>query len=299
VASEIEAAAADGAGAFFRRKPKHALPIGSPCPNCATPLQGPWCHACGQSAEDFHRSLPRLMGEALEGLFELDGRLWKTLPNLLFNPAKLTRDYLDGHRTVQAPPFRTFLIVVVLVFLTASLGPKAHDHWNLGKDARTSINTGQGVHLSVSNAKDNATEKWLRARLKAAQDHPDAFKATMVTWAQRLAILTLPMSAILLGLMFFWRRRVYLFDHLIFSMHSLSFQGLLISAMMLGEQLNGAFGMLILLSPVHLFLHLKGTYRLGVFGTLIRMLLLFIGSLIGFVMILLGLVLIGLYELPA
>ena len=35
-------------------------------------------------------------------------------------------------------------------------------------------------------------------------------------------------------------------------------------------------------SPVHLFVHLRGTYRLGVFGTLIRMVVLFIGSVIGF-----------------
>src|SRR5690348_1239433 len=121
MALELEAAATDSLGAFLRRRPKHALPVGSPCPNCATTLQGPWCHACGQSAEDFHRSLWRLMVEALGGVFEFDSRLWRTLPNLILRPARLTRQYLDGHRAPQAPPFRTFLIVVVLVFLVGSL----------------------------------------------------------------------------------------------------------------------------------------------------------------------------------
>ena len=36
------------------------------------------------------------------------------------------------------------------------------------------------------------------------------------------------------ALMFFWRRGVYMFDHLIFSMHSLSFQGLLVALAMAG-----------------------------------------------------------------
>src|SRR6185437_13008709 len=103
------------------RAPKHALPLGAPCPNCSTALAGPWCQACGQSSDDFHRSLRKLAGEALEGFFELDSRLWRTLPDLALKPARLTRRYLDGQRVAQIPPFRMFLIVVVIVFLAVSL----------------------------------------------------------------------------------------------------------------------------------------------------------------------------------
>jgi hypothetical protein len=87
-----------------------------------------------------------------------------------------------------------------------------------------------------------------------------------------------------------------MFDHLIFSMHSLSFQGLLLSAILAGEQVSGWFGLLAIASPVHLFAHLKGTYGIGVAGTLIRMLLLFVGSVIGSVAIMSALFVIGLYE---
>lgn len=295
--SEIEAAAADGAGALFRRKPKHALPVGTPCPNCAEALQGPWCHACGQSAEDYHRSLPRLMGEAFEGLFELDGRLWRTLPNLIFNPARLTRDYLDGHRVPQAPPFRSFLIVVVLVFLAGSIGgSKTHKAVNFDEHA-AAVAKGPQPKISFGDPTSDMVGKWVTARGQNAMKHPDEFKSVLATWAQRLSILALPLSAMLLGMMFFWRRGIYMFDHLIFSMHSLSFQGLLLSVIMLGEQLTSAFALLILASPVHLFFHLRGTYGLGVFGTLTRMMLLLIGSSIAFGLLMLGLVLIGLYEI--
>ncbi|HEY1750978.1 MAG TPA: DUF3667 domain-containing protein [Caulobacteraceae bacterium] len=295
MAREIEAGAAWGVASLFRRRPKHALPLGEPCPNCATALQGPWCHACGQAGEEFHRSLFRLAGEALEGVIDVDGRLWQTLPDLILNPARLTRRYLDGHRAPQAPPFRTFLIVVVLVFLTAGLGAQAAPKWNLS-DSGAGLKSSQGVSVNIVGQGNAKIGKWLSDRLIVASKHPEAFQAELNTWAQRLVFLALPISALLLGLVFFWKRGVFMFDHLIFSMHSLSFQGLLLSAILVGVQVSGWFGLLAIASPIHLFVHLKGTYGIGVVGTLARMLLLLVGSLIASVGFMTVLFFIGLYE---
>ncbi len=296
MSNEIEAGAADAAGSFFRRKPKHALPLGSPCPNCAAVLEGPWCHACGQAAEEYHRSLVRLTAEALAGLVDVDGRLWRTLPDLVLRPARLTRSYLEGHRAPQAPPFRMFLIVVVLAFLAGGLGPQTPTKWNVA-DNGSGLSNGKGVKIHLLGQKGNDPfDNWVSSRLTAAAAHPEAFQNELVSWGQRLVLLALPMSAIMLGLMFFWRRGVYMFDHLIFSMHSLSFQGLLLSAVLLGDQVSGWFGMLLFASPVHLFAHLKGTYGIGVIGTLIRMLLLFVGSVFAFALLMSGLFFIGLVE---
>jgi Protein of unknown function (DUF3667) len=296
MAHEIEAAALDSVrSALGRHAPSHALPIGAPCPNCATALAGPWCHACGQPAEDYHRSLVKLSREAIDGLFDLDGRLWRTLPDLCLRPARLTRSFLDGHRIGQIPPFRLFLIVVVLVFLAAGFEPQGKPVVQLngpGGDVRT----GEGINLRVVPVHDDAATVWVKARLKQAAKDPKAFEATLTQWAQRLAVLTLPVSALLLGLMFFWRRGVYLFDHLIFSMHSLSFQGLLLSVTMLASLASGWFQLLFLIAPVHLFGHLKGTYGLGVFGTLWRMAVLLVSSVIVLLLALSGLVMIGLAE---
>jgi hypothetical protein len=297
VAHEIDAAALDSVKAVLgRRASRHALPVGAPCPNCQTPLAGPWCHACGQSSDDHHRSLWRLTVEAIGGVFELDSRLWRTLPDLCLRPARLTRDYLDGHRVSQVPPFRLFLVVVVLVFLVAGLGPRDKTTMNLGP-AGAAMPSDSAVKRDLGSGEQAQLINWLTTRLQAAGKNPQRFEASLSQWAQRMAILTLPMSAALLGLMFFWRRGTYLFDHLIFSMHSLSFQGLLLSASMLLGQVNGAFELMLLASPVHLFLHLKGTYRLGVFGTLARMFGLLVGSLIGFAFAFVDLIVIGLYEI--
>jgi hypothetical protein len=104
----------------------------------------------------------------------------------------------------------------------------------------------------------------------------------------------LPISALFLSLLFVFQRRFYVFDHLIFSMHSLSFQGLLLSLIFLLNGLSSAAGWLVLLAPVHLFVHMRGTYQTSTPGALLRMVLLFVGSAIAFLFLALGLIWVGL-----
>ncbi|HEX3917116.1 MAG TPA: DUF3667 domain-containing protein [Caulobacteraceae bacterium] len=257
-------------------------------------LAGAWCHACGQSAEEFHRSFLRLAAEAFGGLIDIDNRVWRTVPKLLLQPGRLTRQYLDGHRAAQAPPFRMFLIGIVLIFLVASVPG--------GGTATIKIEplTGFGVPAaSVSNVAESEAAKWLQAHVAAISQHQQAFQETLITWAQRLAVLTLPISALLLSLTFFWRRDILIFDHLIFSMHSLTFLGFLVSAVMLLARLTDWAWLLLLAAPAHLFVHLRGAYGIGVFSALARMVVLLVGSLMGFYVLLVGLIIIGLYEIGA
>jgi hypothetical protein len=116
VARELEIIGAGALGGLLKRKANHAPAPGTPCANCQTPLQGPYCHACGQSSDDHHRNLLHLAREGIEGLTHVDGRLGQTLPALLFKPGKLARDHFEGRRARHVPPFRLFL-VTLLVFM--------------------------------------------------------------------------------------------------------------------------------------------------------------------------------------
>ena len=103
-----------------RRRPsafEPAHPAGM-CSNCGTKLIGPVCHSCGQTAETFHRPIWDLLLDVLDGLFGLEGRLWRTIPPLLFQPGKLTRRYLSGARARYVMPFRLYLTASVLFFLS-------------------------------------------------------------------------------------------------------------------------------------------------------------------------------------
>lgn len=89
------------------------------CANCGTALQGPVCHNCGQHADAYHRPVRGLVSEIIEGVLSLDGRVARTIPNLLFRPGRVTRGFLKGHRARYMPPFRLYIIASLLFFLLA------------------------------------------------------------------------------------------------------------------------------------------------------------------------------------
>jgi hypothetical protein len=117
---------ADSIQASKRRKTERFSLFKSPtppgtCSNCATVLSGPVCHSCGQTSDTFHRPIWDLLLDILDGLFGLEGRLWRTLPPLMLRPGKLTQDYLSGVRARYVMPFRLYLTASVLFFLAFSM----------------------------------------------------------------------------------------------------------------------------------------------------------------------------------
>jgi hypothetical protein len=339
MAHELEAAQVASAGGWFRfrpRPPEHVQAAGTPCANCATPLMGPWCHACGQLAEDFHRSWVKLIGESIEGVFHFDGRVWRTLPDLVRRPGRLTRLYLEGHRAPQIPPLRLFLVVLLLLFFVGSFGAgetvnapptpapvtpaqkvsagpvtvqvyKVKSRSVSLASALAALTPEQRAEIKrqLANIKvrfgtdyDVPATIWLQDRVNQVIDRPEEYQLILESWSERFAFLMLPLSALLLGVLFIFQRRFYIFDHLIFSMHSLSFFGLLISIYMIAAKLFGDWaGWLLLAPPVHLFVHMRGVYGTSILGTLARMTLLFMGSIVAFTILILGLMLVGMASL--
>lgn len=85
------------------------------CLNCGTPLVGSHCHACGQAAH-VHRTLGAFFHDLLHGVFHFEGRIWHTLPQLAWQPGRLTRAYIDGQRVRYVSPLALFLFSVFLMF---------------------------------------------------------------------------------------------------------------------------------------------------------------------------------------
>lgn len=103
--------------------PGGAVHAAAPCHNCAAPLAGPYCQACGQRAH-LHRSLLHLVEEVLHGVLHFDSKVWRTLPLLVAKPGVLTRRYIDGQRTRYVSPLALFLFMTFLMFFVLSLtGP--------------------------------------------------------------------------------------------------------------------------------------------------------------------------------
>jgi hypothetical protein len=109
-------------------------------------------------------------------------------------------------------------------------------------------------------------------RVRASLDDPDLLVFKLRSAASEYSFLLVPLSVPFLWLMFFWKRRVYLYDHVIFSLHSLSFMALLVTIVIVGLEVlpSPAWLWAFAVPPVHMFFHLKGTYGLGIFGSLWR-----------------------------
>jgi hypothetical protein len=265
---------------------------------------GPWCHACGQAAEDYHRHAFHLIGEAIEGLFHADGRFWRTLPRLVIDPAGLTRAYLAGRRASQIAPMRLVLVTLLIVFLAGG----ADRALRIDMPAASPADKAELQKLQNDIKLDwggmppqwnKASTEWLRTHVGRALNDPQALVDAMHERAHDFAFLMLPISAFILALVFIGRRGFVLFDHFIFSMHSLSFQGLLISVILVSKGYLPGVKLLLLACPVHLFVHMRGVYLTGIWGTLVRMAVLFCVSLVAFGLLLAALVVVGLMGLRA
>ena len=96
------------------------------CLNCGTKLIGPYCSACGQKAH-VHRSVRGFLQDFIQGLFNFEGKIWRTLPMLAWRPGEMTRRYIAGERARFISPVALYLFTVFAMFavlnLTGELNP--------------------------------------------------------------------------------------------------------------------------------------------------------------------------------
>jgi len=90
------------------------------CLNCGCELVGEYCHCCGQQAH-VHRTLRAFGHDLLHGALHFEGKIWKTLPLLVWKPGELARRYIDGERAKFVSPVALFLFIVFLMFAVMGL----------------------------------------------------------------------------------------------------------------------------------------------------------------------------------
>ncbi len=89
------------------------------CSDCGELTTSNFCANCGQPTH-VHRTLLHLGEELLHGVMHFDARIWRTLPLLVFNPGRLTREWIEGKRTRYVSPLAIFLFTVFLMFFALS-----------------------------------------------------------------------------------------------------------------------------------------------------------------------------------
>ena len=152
--------------------------------------------------------------------------------------------------------------------------------------------TGLGQWKSGWDRLDKGIAKW--------QENPGLMLYKLQTNAYKFSWLLIPLSLPFMWILFAWRRRFGMYDHAIFVTYSIAFMSLVLIALTVATAIGLSTDALLLIfsviAPVHIWLHLKGTYELGWFSATWRTIALlfiinvFVIGLFGAALVVLGLV---------
>jgi hypothetical protein len=171
------------------------------CFNCGTALLGPFCPNCGQKSVPLNPRLSDVLHEFFHELLHLDGRLFRSLRQLLLAPGFLTREQFDGRRARWVPPVRMYLVFSVLYFALSSLAPSSS--LNIGYRGDTAEQDEAGLRAIGFQNQDELRDAVNHARAK---------------WMPRVMFVMLPVFAALVGVAFRKSGHNYP-QHLYFALH--------------------------------------------------------------------------------
>jgi hypothetical protein len=93
------------------------------CENCGIVLHDRFCSHCGQDSRPFQRSLGKVFAGFTAGLFDIDGKVLKSIIPLLLFPGRLTNQFLEGKRRSQVNPFQLYAFFSFIFFFTTLYAP--------------------------------------------------------------------------------------------------------------------------------------------------------------------------------
>ncbi|WP_313494993.1 DUF3667 domain-containing protein [Stenotrophomonas sp.] len=157
------------------------------CENCRTPLQGHYCHGCGQSAHNPLKNFGHAVEEVFESFWHLDGRIFRTLRDLLV-PGRIAVNFLKGQRVGYVQPLRLFVILTLFTFFVGKLTLHSDD-FGTGNNADQAYAKAQTVaEVEATRAAQVAQlEQQQKATPAAAAAFAVAMAAVNTSAAQRRA----------------------------------------------------------------------------------------------------------------
>lgn len=200
------------------------------CASCGQPREGRFCSFCGEEELDFHSLTVRhFVSHALHELFELDGKIWRTLRALILRPGFLSAEYCSGRRKLYASPFRLLIISAIVYALSTrgglqislTAGPVALSL------APAAVGEGASIYETVQRIDRFHLLGAIAAEREAklgpkAESEGERFHQRLEKFAEPLSFCNVLLLAAALQV-FFHRRRRHFVEHGVFSMHFMSF----------------------------------------------------------------------------
>ena len=295
-------------------EPAAAIP--ARCKNCDAVLLGRFCVNCSQAANVHVPTTKELLHELLEGITHSDSRLWRTLTTLWFKPGKLTEEFVAGRRVAYLPPFRLYLILSIIFFLTTSLvhtSGQAIIFDEAMKPAASAVNAVPAAK-PITGCQDLALSdrpSWT-PRLQhiceiVRKDSGESLLRVAVGALSKAMFISLPLIAFL-HMLLYWRPRYRYAEQLLFFVHLQAFYFSvaillvpIIEAAIAWPKLEGAAGLLETLLgwtlPVYTVMAVRRVFRRSWLGTLLKGVALFFIYMIVFALTVTAVVVYSLFQL--
>lgn len=194
-------------------------PAPSACTNCAAPLHGAWCSACGEKQPDAQDwSLAGLAHEAVHTFTNVDGTLWRTLRTLVVEPGLLTADYFAGRKTRYMRPMALFIALNVVFFV---IQPRV-GLFNWRYDTYARVESRQ-ARMEARRAELELSPAKFRER----------FDASLNDKKRSMLLVEIPLFALAVAVVQLRRRRP-LAQHVVFAIHSYAFFALYLGIVLVG-----------------------------------------------------------------
>jgi hypothetical protein len=178
-----------------------AAPASDACYNCAAPLSGAYCAACGQKALPLNPGLQDFLHDFTHEMLHVDGKIFRSVRRLLFSPGFLTREQFEGRRARWISPIRLYLIFSIAYFAMTSLVPAP------------------GLRVTFKGENDqDTTEELRKLGFESEREFQEALQHAWGKWAPRVMFLLVPLFAWLVHRAYRRTGRNYP-QHLYFALH--------------------------------------------------------------------------------
>jgi hypothetical protein len=199
------------------------------CQTCGATRTSKFCPNCGEkkpSSEDM--SLKKYLLQGLDAFTHFEGKFFKSFKYLLFQPGKLTADYVAGKRVKLMKPLQLYVIVGIAFFFLfknwdiffvrlqyAIIG-------NFDAETNSTIPFESGELKGLTLALRNYAESKAAAKGISLQDFVIGVDAHQPALAKLLAFLMIPLLSLFIYLTSFKQEKRYV-PHLVHATHLFTF----------------------------------------------------------------------------
>jgi hypothetical protein len=133
--------------------------IDKTCLNCKHVVENKFCPNCGQENTDTRKTFHHLFLHFFEDLTHYENAFWRTIKNLLFRPASLTKEYLSGKRLSYLAPVRLYIFISFVTFFLIAISPNKEDKLIKSENGKNTIETERKDNFTFKETDNNEVLK--------------------------------------------------------------------------------------------------------------------------------------------